>query len=144
MSFVGTFSYSIKYRKGKENVVADALPRRYNLVTTLGSKLFGLEHIKDLYENDLDFGSILEKAKSRHGGRFSMIDEYLCFDGKLCIPHCSFQKLLVRESHNGGLMGHFSVTKTLTLLQAHFYWPRMKRDVAIVIEGCIKCREAKS
>ena len=45
-----------------------------------------------------------------------------CFGkNKLCIPNCSIQGLLVRESPGGGLMGHFGVVKTLGVLQEHFY-----------------------
>ena len=38
----------------------------------------------------------------------------------------SLSDLSVRESHGGGLMGHFEVVKTLAVLQEHFYWPHMK------------------
>jgi hypothetical protein len=38
-------------------------------------------------------------------------------------------ELLVREAHEGGLMGHFGIAKTLDVLREHFYWPNMKRDV---------------
>ena len=50
----------------------------------------------------------------------------------------------MRESHGGGLMGHFGVVKTLGVLQEHFYWPHMKRDVERIYERCITCRQAKS
>nr|KYP49453.1 Transposon Ty3-G Gag-Pol polyprotein [Cajanus cajan] len=36
--------------------------------------------------------------------------------GKLCIPQGSIRKLLVKESHEGGLMGHFGVDKALFVL----------------------------
>jgi hypothetical protein len=36
-------------------------------------------------------------------------------------------ELLVCEAYEGGLMGHFSIVKTLDVLQKHFYWPRMKK-----------------
>ena len=32
MEFIETFPYVIKYKQGKENVVADALSRRYTLL----------------------------------------------------------------------------------------------------------------
>jgi hypothetical protein len=38
-------------------------------------------------------------------------------------------ELLVREAHEGSLMGHFGIAKTLDVLREHFYWPNMKRDV---------------
>ena len=39
----------IKYKKGKENMVSDALSRRYALLTALDSKFLGFEFIKELY-----------------------------------------------------------------------------------------------
>ncbi|XP_024016591.1 uncharacterized protein LOC112089951 [Eutrema salsugineum] len=39
--------------------------------------------------------------------------------------HC----LAVREAHGGGLMGHFGVAKTMKVMQDHFHWTHMKRDV---------------
>jgi hypothetical protein len=35
VEFIETFPYVIKYKQGKENIVADALSRRYALVSTL-------------------------------------------------------------------------------------------------------------
>ena len=46
------FPYVIKYKNGKENIVADALSKRYALLTFLQTKLVGFELIKDLYVND--------------------------------------------------------------------------------------------
>jgi hypothetical protein len=54
------------------------------------------------------------------------------------------RELLVQESHGGGLMGHFGVAKTLAILQDHFYWPHMKRDVERICGRCVTCRQAKS
>jgi hypothetical protein len=52
--------------------------------------------------------------------------------------------LLVREVHGGGLMGHFGIAKTLDVLHEHFYWSNIKRDVQIICDRCITCRQAKS
>jgi hypothetical protein len=54
------------------------------------------------------------------------------------------RELLVQESHGGGLMGRFGVSKTLDILQDHFYWPHMKRDVERICGRCVTCRQAKS
>ena len=52
----------IKYIKGKENVVADALSRICMLVTKLELNVIGFEHIKDLYANDLSFATPYAKC----------------------------------------------------------------------------------
>ncbi|XP_052621730.1 uncharacterized protein LOC128127310 [Lactuca sativa] len=100
MEFIETFPYVIRYKKGKENVVADALSRRHN--------------------------------------------GFLFKESRLCIPKSSLRELLVREAHSGGLMGHFGIAKTLSTLQEHFFWPKMKVDVGRICNNCIVCKQAKS
>jgi hypothetical protein len=52
--------------------------------------------------------------------------------------------LLLQEAHGGGLMGHFGVKKMMDILTAHFFWPKMRRDVAQFIAHCTTCQKAKS
>ncbi|XP_051127619.1 uncharacterized protein LOC127249069 [Andrographis paniculata] len=67
--------YSL-YKKRKENVVADALSRRYGLLTLLESKLLGFAFIKDIYVNDVDFSDIFAKCATHGYG------DYYLHDGK--------------------------------------------------------------
>ncbi|XP_070011622.1 uncharacterized protein, partial [Nicotiana sylvestris] len=112
VEFIETFPYVISYKQGKENVVADALSRRYVLVSTLTSKLMGFDQIKGLYANDVDFGKIFADCKLSPFERFNLQDGFLFKENKLCIPNCSLREVFVREAHCGGLMGHFGVPKT--------------------------------
>ena len=77
-------------------------------------------------------------------GKFYRLDGYLFKESRLCVPLSSMRELLVRETHEGGLMGHFGVFKTLDVLHEHFYWLKMKKDVQRICEKCITCRKAKS
>ncbi|KAK9177819.1 hypothetical protein WN943_027008 [Citrus x changshan-huyou] len=114
VEFIEPFPYVIKYKQGKENVVADALSRRYALISTLNAKLLGFEYIKELYVNDPDFANVFNACEK------------------------------VAFAHGGGLMGHFGIAKTLDVLKEHFFWPHMKRDVERICEKCITCKHAKS
>jgi len=40
---------------------------------------------------------------------------------QLCIPQGTHRKHFVKESHEGGLMGHFGVEKTLELLKGKLF-----------------------
>jgi hypothetical protein len=55
VEFIETFPYIIKHKKGKENIIADALSRCYTMLSQLDHKFFGLESIKELYATDVDF-----------------------------------------------------------------------------------------
>ena len=62
----------------------------------------------------------------------------------LWFSNFSIRSLLVREAHGGGLMGHFGMAQTLTILQECFHWPRMKRDMERLVAKCITSHKAES
>ncbi|WVZ97827.1 hypothetical protein U9M48_043337, partial [Paspalum notatum var. saurae] len=145
VEFIESFPYIIKHKNGKENVIADALSRRYTMLSQLDFKIFGLQTVKDQYANDADFKDAL--LHCMHGtpwGQFHMQDGFLFRANKLCIPASSVRLLLLQEAHGGGLMGHFGVYKTHEVLAAHFFWPRMLRDVKRLVARCTTCQKAKS
>ena len=111
VEFIESFPYIIKYKQGKENVVADALSRRYALISKLDAKLLGFEYIKDLYSNDSDFANVYGACEKGGFDKFYKFDGFLFRENKLCVPQSSLRELLVREAHSGGLMGHFGIRK---------------------------------
>ncbi|KAL1213521.1 RNA-directed DNA polymerase-like protein [Cardamine amara subsp. amara] len=144
LEFVETFPYVIKYKKGKENILADALSRRHALISTMEAKIMGFKHIKSSYETDPDFQEIFQETSKAARGSFYQHNGFLFQDKRLCIPQGSMRELLVGEAHGGGLMGHFGRDKTLSVVMEHFYWPHMKRDVERFCAKCITCLKEKS
>ena len=59
VEFIESFPYVIKHKKGKDNIIADALSRRYTLLSQLDFKIFGLETIKEQYVHDAEFKDVL-------------------------------------------------------------------------------------
>ncbi|XP_016740307.1 uncharacterized protein [Gossypium hirsutum] len=112
VEFLESFPYVIKYKKGKENIIADALSQRYALINQLDSKLLGFGFLKDLYKTDFDFGEIYKSCvRGAHDKYYQQVG-YLFHDGKLSVPQSSVREGLVNEAHSRGLMGHFGATKT--------------------------------
>ena len=106
------FRSIIKFKKGKDNVVADSLSRRHDLLTHLDSRVLGFTYIQELYKHCRDEGPK---------------DKYYLFEGflfrvdKVCIPRCSLRLLLIEEAHNGGLQAYFGRDKTYAMLSTHFH-----------------------
>ena len=48
----------IKHKAGVQNVVADALNRKYTLLSSMQVNVMGFDILKDLYENDDDLSMI--------------------------------------------------------------------------------------
>src|SRR6266540_570411 len=145
IEFIESFPYIIKHKKGKDNVIADALSRRYTMLSQLDHKIFGLETIKGLYATDLDFKDAFANCREgRMWQKFLLRDGLLYRANKLCVPASSVRLLLLQEAHGGGLMEHFGVKKTEDVLAVHFFWPRMRRDVERYVSRCTTCNKAKS
>ena len=145
VEFIESFPYVIKHKKGKDNIIADALSRRYALLSQLDFKIFGLETIKEQYVHDAEFKDVLQNCRDgRTWNKFVFNDGFVFRANKLCIPDSSVRLLLLQEAHGGGLMGHFGVKKTEDVLAAHFFWPRMRRDVERFVARCTTCQKAKS
>src|SRR4051812_10542695 len=108
------FPYIVKYKKGKENVVADALSRKNtSLLARLEVNVLGLDDIKPLYASDHFFEPIFAKCSIDKGiDDFYLHKGFLFKQNKLCILKSSLQLLLLQESHGGCLMGHFGRDKT--------------------------------
>jgi len=97
-----SFPYVVKYKKGKDNIVADALSRRHTLLSRLDTKICGLENINELYVNDSYFAEPYSKCCGSKGWEnFHLHDGFLFRANKLCIPDCSVRILLVQEPYAG-------------------------------------------
>ena len=122
VEFIESFPYIIKHKKGKDNVIADALSRRYTMLSQLDCRIFGLESIKGQYELDAAFKDVILNCKEgRAWNKYVLNDGYLFRANRLCIPVGSVRLLLLQEAHGGGLMGHFGATKTLDVLANNFF-----------------------
>ncbi|XP_038972593.1 uncharacterized protein LOC120104828 [Phoenix dactylifera] len=74
LEFIETFPYVFKYKQGKENIVAEALSRRYVLLTSLNARLLGFEYVKELYANDHNFTDVFVACEKGAFGKFYRVE----------------------------------------------------------------------
>ena len=96
VEFIESFPYVIKHKKVKDNIIADALSRRYTLLSQLNFKIFGLETIKKQYVYDAEFKDVLQNCRDgRTWNKFVFNDRFVFRANKLCIPDSSVCLLLL-------------------------------------------------
>ncbi|RDX97298.1 hypothetical protein CR513_19940, partial [Mucuna pruriens] len=93
--------------------MADSLSRRHMLLAMLKANLLGFKRLKDLYMDDDDFKEAYESCANSANGGFFRFEGFLFKEKRLCVPKSSIKELLVREAHEGGLIGHFGEHKIL-------------------------------
>ncbi len=49
------------------------------------------------------------------------------------------RELLIREHHELPFQGHLDFRRTLERLRRHFWWPSMRAEVQVLLDGCRSC-----
>jgi hypothetical protein len=117
------FQLNIKYKTGSTNHVVDFLSRPPVMKLTMvlescGHETFGWPQ---LYEIDPEVSTTYQMLGANTVvNNFHLQDELLCRLGHICVPSSERAKL-IWEAHYIWVVGHFTIEKTMMMLQKHFY-----------------------
>ncbi|RVW15567.1 Transposon Ty3-I Gag-Pol polyprotein [Vitis vinifera] len=134
------------YASGIENKVADALSRKTLFLVNMSTTTIGFEELKHCYDNDADFGDVYSSLLSGSKATcidFQILEGYLFYKNRLCLPRTSLRDHVIWELHGGGMGGHFGRDNTIALVEDRFFWPSLKKDVWKVIKQCRACQVGK-
>ncbi|XP_074288672.1 uncharacterized protein LOC141613826 [Silene latifolia] len=107
VEFLQSFNFSSKYIEGKDNIVADALSRRFIMLSFMEQRVLGFEYMKELYVEDPDFKGeweLLQSGQIKLKSKYLVQNGFLFFGNKLCVPRGPYRNLLIREVHSNGLL----------------------------------------
>jgi len=147
------YNYSIQYKAGHSNVVADALSRlteddntaaMYSILSIPHPKF--LEDLKRELASSEEFHDLRKSVTDdpHQHPVFTLRDGLLLYKGRIWI-NCSssFIALLLEEFHKSPLGGHMGLAKTLSRLQQSFYWEGIRQDTQKFIKQCVDCLQTK-
>ncbi|KAG9218260.1 hypothetical protein CCMSSC00406_0005941 [Pleurotus cornucopiae] len=164
--FLADYDYTIKYVRGIDNTVADALSREFSgdaaeamtcasvlahsppttpivaPVLCLSTDAQLLEKIKKGYTSDPWCSKLLAKGIGLVG--VALRSGLLYIGERLVIPRVpEVRELLFQLAHDS--LGHFGGDKSYLALRDSFYWPMMKKDLeSAYIPGCVQCQHNKA
>lgn len=145
---LSSFDFSIKHRRGKDNVIPDCLSR------TVPISEIKIDYIKNtsddwylkLYEGVLNNPSsfpnytITDEALYRFmKSNNPLVSE---FEWKMVVP-CELRNEILVKTHSEPTSGHFGVFKTYKRLALRYYWPGMHKDVVQFVAKCDNCAAYK-
>lgn len=148
-------NYTIEYRPGKENRVADALSRQQAPVKELAEfqefqltapLSIDLDELAMQVEKDGELHNIIEalKAEKEAPVGYYLKNVHLLNNGRLVIPAKSpFIPSLMKQFHDSAIGGHEGVLKTFKRMAKEVYWKGMRGDVTEFIKGCEVCQKNK-
>ncbi|XP_055543099.1 uncharacterized protein LOC129728674 [Wyeomyia smithii] len=132
------FDMSVRHRKGKENIVPDALSRSIAAVTDFPWYTNMLDKVSNRPDDFVDFkvdGSKLFKFVSIpeiHDSRFEWKQ----------IPPPSDIETILKRCHDD--VFHPGYEKTVGRIRQRYYWPKMANEVRKYVQQCGVCKEVKA
>ncbi|KAI3723666.1 hypothetical protein L2E82_35421 [Cichorium intybus] len=152
VEFFSDYDCEIRYHPGKANVLTDALSRKERVKpsrvralgmvvhTSLKSQILSAQE-KALTKENL-------QGESLHGleARFEIKpDGVRYFKNRIWIQKVDeLRKLILDESHRSRYSIHPGADKMYKDLTEYYWWPGMKKDVALYVGKCLTCSKVKA
>ncbi|KAH8232704.1 hypothetical protein KR032_000087 [Drosophila birchii] len=141
------YQYDVHYRRGAQNLVADALSRQPLPVAQQaqveGSNCKWLaKMLWKVRTEPARFPDYREESGQlyRRIGLRPQEEEYTPW--KLCVG-ADYRHRVLQENHDIPAAGHLGVRKTSNRVAQRYYWPGLFRDVARYVRNCLNCQRYK-
>ena len=149
------FSFTIKYIKGEENLVADALSRNPAAVET--------RFVRVIEWGALDEGRLVQEAITQAATQDEFYQQVLqeellqlqlevtathglllTAQNQIYVPLNRVLRFqLILEFHDQPFAGHWNEVKTHQLIARYYFWPTLSKDVEEVVRTCDVCQRAR-
>jgi hypothetical protein len=103
----------------------------------------------ELYEQDLELGSIWKTEGDEKWGYFKMhglLWKHGAAGARLCVPTHdgnTDKVAILKEMHDSKTAGHMGTRRTLAKLMGSFYWKGTYGDCITYVESCHRCQASK-
>jgi hypothetical protein len=141
------YDYEIIYKKGKENVVTDALSRKYEDEGSLFSLSFIVpDWLQDVCQEWLHYPKSLHMIQQLQSNclvspRYSWLHDELQYKGHLYLSkQTKLKSTVLSELHATPIAGHSGFTKTYDRVKRSFFGDGMKQYVCNFVVECDVCR----
>jgi hypothetical protein len=142
--------YNIVYKKGAENLAADALSRRPQVPTELcmvSTITPWLQIVQNSYENDEMVKSILSKLVLSIDAvpNYKLQNGILKYKDRIWVGcDSSIQKQIISALHDSTVGGHLGAPVTYNRFKKMFTWKGLKSDVQEFVKHFQVCIQAKA
>jgi hypothetical protein len=144
------YDYEIIYKKGKDNVVVDALSRKHEEEDSLFDLSFlVLDWIEEVCQECLTHPTIsgiiqrLQEDPNPPIG-YTWQDNILIYKDRLVLsPSSALKPSLLNELHSSAITSHSAFQKTFARGRHYLFWEGMKKDILHFVTECELCQRNK-
>lgn len=141
------FDFELIHRKGKLNVVPDAMSRAFRVELLKVASTFKTE---DKWYDTIRIGC---SKNGTYGDNYRKENDNIYVfvrkglneaqkGWKICVPTERSQEIISRY-HDAVKAAHGGIGKTLNRIREMYYWPKMASDIENYVKGCSVCKQTK-
>jgi hypothetical protein len=148
---ISGYDFEIIYKKGKQNVVTDALSRKYEYVEAFLCVISIIQtnwiiEARDEWNNDEKVWTLIQRLQqdSSASDTFTWKNDSLWY--KDCLYLCKKSQLkqkVLLELHTSPVGGHLGFLKTYHRVKKDFFWDGLKNDVQRFVAECLVFQQNK-
>lgn len=141
------FNFQLEYKKGKDNLVADALSRKHACMAISMVTPTWISAVEESYKQDSHCQQLLEQLLLSPDHTFNqnqLQDGIIRHKGKIYVgKDLPLRNRLMQALHSSAVGGHSGINASYNRLKQIFYWPAMKKDMDQFVTICPVCQKNK-
>jgi transposase InsO family protein len=145
------YDFEIVYKKGKQNVVADALSRKDEDVEAFLCAISIIQpdwiiEARDEWKNDEKVWTLIQRLQqdSSASDTFTWKNDSLWYRDRLYLcKNSQLKQKVLLELHTSPIGGHSGFLKTYHRVKKDFFWDGLKTDVQRFVAECVVCQQNK-
>lgn len=152
-------NYEIQYKKGSDNVVADALSRKgwqedpetststtSHLLAISAAQPQWLQEVIKSYEDDEVCTDLIAYFALQPNSipDYQYIGGIIRYKGKIYVGSgCGIRRQVMEALHASAFGGHSGQQGSVLRISSIFYWPLMKQEIVQFVQQCVNCQRNK-
>jgi hypothetical protein len=145
------YDFEIVCKKGKKNVVADALSRKDEDVKAFLCAILVFQpdwiiEARDEWKNDEKVWTLIQRLQqdSSASDTFTWKNDSLWYKDHLYLcKNSQLKQKVLLELHTSPVEGHSGFLKTYHRVKKDFFWDGLKTDVQRFVAECLVCQQNK-
>jgi hypothetical protein len=145
------YDFEIVYKKGKKNVLADALSRKDEDVEAFLCAISIIQpdwiiEARDEWKNDEKVWTLIQRLQqdSSASDTFTWKNDSLWYKDRLYLcKNSQLKQKVLLELHTSPVGGHSGFLKTYHRVKKDFFWDGLKTNVQRFVAECVVCQQNK-